>query len=195
VERKKKNESKNNNKESIRKNKRPVPKLQGKTMDYNRKILAEMKTVLLDKKLTVAVAESVTSGHLQAAFSSVEDSGKIYHGGITTYNLGQKVKHLNVNAIPAEECNSVSDEIAVQMAFGVIRLFSAHIGISITGYASPLPEKGITDLFAFYAIAYKDSLIDVNKIETNYKDPVKAQVDYVNQIMEKSLPLIRKLKT
>ena len=50
---------------------------------------------------TVAVAESVTSGHLQAALSLGQNARQFYQGGLTAYNLGQKSRHLLVEPIHA----------------------------------------------------------------------------------------------
>lgn len=67
-----------------------------------------IKDRLLCLRQTVAVGESVTSGHLQAALSLGENARQYYQGGLTAYNLGQKARHLLVEPIQALECNCVS---------------------------------------------------------------------------------------
>jgi nicotinamide-nucleotide amidase len=49
--------------------------------------------------------------------------------------------------------NSVSAEVAEQMARGVCTLFGADIGLGTTGYAEPSPENGVEDPFAWWAVA------------------------------------------
>lgn len=63
-------------------------------MLYNIDTLNKIKDFLIEGKQTLAVAESVTSGHLQAAFSAATLASKFFQGGITAYNIGQKSRHL-----------------------------------------------------------------------------------------------------
>lgn len=152
---------------------------------YNEKELSEIKDYLLSKGHTVAVAESVTSGHLQAALSLPPDASKFFHGGITTYNLGQKCRHLQIDAIHAANCNSVSQRIADDMALKTISLFASDWSIGITGYAAPYPELGIEDLFAFYAIAFGQKIVDRGKIESEKKALLEVQLSFAGQVLQK----------
>jgi nicotinamide-nucleotide amidase len=52
--------------------------------------------LLMKKKNTIAVAESVTSGNIQAVLSLAKDATAFFQGGITVYNIGQKCRHLLV---------------------------------------------------------------------------------------------------
>lgn len=78
----------------------------------------EVAKVLIEKNETVAVAESVTSGYLQALISSALNAEQFYQGGITAYNIGQKDRHLSIEPVAAKNCNCVSEEVAKQMEFG-----------------------------------------------------------------------------
>ena len=152
---------------------------------YNEKELSEIKDYLISKGHTVAVAESVTSGHLQAALSLPSDASKFFHGGITTYNLGQKCRHLQIDAIHATSCNSVSQRIADDMALKTILLFSSDWSIGITGYAAPFPEWNIEDPFAFYAIAFRQKIVDRGKVESEKKSLLEVQVSFASQVLRK----------
>ena len=81
-------------------------------MLYDENLVNTIKDILCQRKQTIAVAESVTAGHLQAALSSAVEASHFFQGGITAYNLGQKCRHLQVNPISAEGCNCVSEEVA-----------------------------------------------------------------------------------
>ncbi|MDB5207130.1 MAG: CinA family protein [Flavisolibacter sp.] len=74
------------------------------------------KDLIIEGEETIAVAESVTSGLLQAALSQAIDVSKFYQGGITAYNLGQKYEHLNVESIHAQKCDCISEQVAGDMA-------------------------------------------------------------------------------
>ena len=163
-------------------------------MLYDKEIIDQVKEMLTLKQLTLSVAESATSGHLQAAFSSATEASKFFQGGITAYNTGQKCRHLNIEPIAAIEDNAVSEKVACEMATQVNRLFISDYGISITGYATKMPEKGIDNLYAFFAIAYKQKVVTIKKISSSKEESVDAQIDYTVQVIkefENHLKLIK----
>ena len=103
--------------------------------------------------LTLAVAESLTSGHLQAAIGARSGASDFFLGGITAYSIDQKVTHLGVDRDEAEATDAVSENVADQMALGVCRLFGSSLGAATTGYAESSPESGILSPRAFWALA------------------------------------------
>jgi nicotinamide-nucleotide amidase len=161
---------------------------------YNTDVISAIKDYMTSHHHTLAVAESVTSGHLQAALSLATDASKFFHGGITAYNLGQKARHLHINPIHATSCNSVSETIADEMALNAVALFSSDWAIGITGYASPLPEFGINDIFAFYAIAFRKEIVLQGKVKSEHKDPYTVQVTFANHVLKELHQHLLKLK-
>ena len=85
----------------------------------------KLRNYFINHCQSIAVAESVTSGNLQAIFSQVKDAAKFFQGGITTYNIGQKYKHLNVDPIHAIACDCVSLQVAENMSLNVCKLFNS----------------------------------------------------------------------
>lgn len=146
--------------------------------------LEHIKKFLLEHKQTLAVAESVTSGQLQAALSLAEDATLFYQGGITTYNLGQKARHLKIDPIQGELCNCVSEQIAIEMAVHVGELFSSSWGIGITGYAAPVPELKIKTLHSYYAFAYNGKDVYSKKIIAPKLSIQKAQQYFVEVLLK-----------
>jgi nicotinamide-nucleotide amidase len=146
--------------------------------------LEAIRTHLLDRHETIAVAESVTSGHLQAAMSMADHAAKFYQGGITTYNLGQKTRHLHVEPIHADSCNCVSERVAAEMALHVCEMFGSDWGIGIVGYATPVPECDVYTLFAHYAIAYKGHVIFSKRISSENKDAWNVQREYACKVLK-----------
>lgn len=128
------------------------------------KNLAQVAELLIKNKLTIAFAESCTAGLLQNIFSLAEDAMTIFQGGMTVYNPGQKAKHLYINPVFAEQCNSVSNEIAEKMAFEIAKKFNAEMGVAITGYAQPVPEDGIERSFAYIAVTLHGKTVLSKKI-------------------------------
>jgi nicotinamide-nucleotide amidase len=117
---------------------------------------AELKKLMMTApSLTLAVAESLTSGHLQARIGAISGASNYFLGGITAYNLAQKVKHLKVNRLAARRVDCVSQQVAVEMAQGTIALFGADLAIATTGYAEPNPAAGIRTPLAWWAICHR----------------------------------------
>lgn len=152
-------------------------------MLYNKSYLDKIKDLLIGNAQTIAVAESVTSGHLQAAFSSATEATRFFQGGITAYNNGQKTRHLMVEPIHAEACNCISERVSSEMAAGANRLFSSDYAIGITGYANKPPEMNIPTLFAFIAIARGQEVLLVRKLTSVRTEMTDVQLDYTNQAL------------
>lgn len=106
-------------------------------------------------KLTVAAAESLTAGHVQARVASVSGSSEYFLGGLTAYSLEEKVRHLGVNRAAAKKVDCVSAEVAEQMARGVCELFGSDLGVATTGYAEPNAKLKIVQPFAWWAVAHR----------------------------------------
>lgn len=150
-------------------------------MKWNKKIIDKAGELLQKQKKTLAVAESVTAGNLQAAFSLAKNATLFFQGGITAYNIGQKCRHLLVEPTHAIEFNCVSKKVSEQMAQEVCNLFSADYGIGITGYASPVPEQNIKQLFAFVAISKNNKTILSKKINAPKMEPAASQLYFTHR--------------
>ena len=144
---------------------------------------------LLKKKETIAIAESVTSGLLQFAFSNIKDASCFYQGGLTAFNIGQKFKHLQVDPVHALAVNCVSQKVAEEMAIQVCILFKSDWGVAVTGYASAVPTSG-NKVFAYYAISYKSKIRSKGKLNCKKTDPSEVQRAYVNRIVKEILALV-----
>lgn len=152
-------------------------------MQYDTDSLQRIKNILTGKKQTIAVAESVTGGHLQAALSSVEDASLFYEGGISVYNIKQKVRHLNVDPLNAIQTNCVSAQVAEEMAVNVCRLFHCDWGLSITGYARPLEQEPQMELYAWYGVAKHGVITHVDRIIAEPDELLQVQLFYANTLL------------
>ncbi|MFA5264219.1 MAG: nicotinamide-nucleotide amidohydrolase family protein [Opitutaceae bacterium] len=115
----------------------------------------ELKRLMLQEpRLTLAVAESVTCGRIQVRIGLIAGASSFFHGGITTYNLEQKMRHLGVSKETAEPVNSVSMEVAEQMARGACVFFGAKLGLATTGFAEPDVKRANPVPFAWWALAH-----------------------------------------
>lgn len=156
--------------------------------DFTR--INEIKNRLVENKQTLAVAESVTSGFLQAAFSSAENASLFFQGGITAYNLAQKFRHLDVEPIHAESVNCVSPKVAREMATHCTKLFHSDWGIGITGYASPMPQAD-NRLFALICIAHRTEVMLETEISSTEEPGPNTQLWFVGQVVERLLGVLK----
>ena len=143
----------------------------------------KIRSYLIGRKEHLAIAESVTAGFLQAAFSTAQEASLFFEGGITAYNINQKVRHLNIDADYAASCNCVSGRTAEEMAAGVSKLFDSQWGVAVTGYASPVKESNF-ELFAYFSIAHNGKVLRTRRIQLNNQDNTSAQVEYVYHVLE-----------
>ncbi|AOS44408.1 Nicotinamide-nucleotide amidohydrolase PncC [Lacunisphaera limnophila] len=117
---------------------------------------ADLKPLLLRRPaLTLAVAESLTAGHVQARIAAVAGASGYFLGGVTAYSLAQKVRLLGVNRAHARAVDCVSQRVAVEMAAGAAKLFGADLAVATTGYAEPAPGKKIRIPQAWWAICHQ----------------------------------------
>lgn len=103
-------------------------------------------SLLKEKKLTVAFAESCTAGLCAKRITDISGSSEIFHCGIVSYSDGIKNKILGVRKEILEKYGAVSEIVAAEMALGVKNLSGADYGVSVTGMAGPTsddPEKPV----------------------------------------------------
>jgi nicotinamide-nucleotide amidase len=118
--------------------------------------MSQLKELMLRaSERTFAVAESLTSGRIQARVGAISGASHFFLGGITAYSLEQKVRHLGIDRDCAKAVNCVSAEVAGQMARGACALFGSELALATTGYAEPSVEWNIPHPFAWYALAHR----------------------------------------
>ena len=116
--------------------------------------MSDLKALMLrEPRLTLAVAESLTSGRLQARIGAISGASEFFLGGMTAYALDAKVRHLGVDRAEADAANGVSARVAEQMARGACVLFGADLGVATTGYAEASPQWHVAAPFAWWGLA------------------------------------------
>ncbi len=119
--------------------------------------MPNLKDLMLEKQLTLAVAESLTCGQLQARIGAISGASAFFLGGVTAYTLAQKTKLLGVPRELAGPVDCVSEAVARAMADGARKLFGSDIAVATTGYAEPAPNAPIP--YAWHAIAAVDRIV------------------------------------
>lgn len=97
-------------------------------------VVAEL---LIDKKLTISIAESCTGGLICSKLINYPGISEVLIEGAVTYSNQAKMKRLNVRKETLEKYGAVSAETAAEMAQGIADMADTDIGISVTGIAGP----------------------------------------------------------
>ena len=87
--------------------------------------------------VTVAVAESLTSGAIASALGASPQAGSWFAGGVVAYSEHVKFDVLGVTPGPV-----ITEPCARQMADGVGRLLSADVVAAVTGAGGPGEQEG-----------------------------------------------------
>jgi nicotinamide-nucleotide amidase len=104
--------------------------------------------LLVERGLTLAVAESLTGGLVAARLVNVPGASGWFRGGVVTYASDLKRTLLDVPPGPV-----VSEEAAAAMAAGVRRVMEADVGLAVTGVAGPDPQDGQPPGSVFLAVS------------------------------------------
>ncbi len=94
-------------------------------------------SLLLEKDLTLSLAESCTGGLCASRFTDIAGSSGYFLGGAVAYGNDSKEKLLGVGADTLERFGAVSGETVSEMARGARELFGSDIGLSVSGVAGP----------------------------------------------------------
>ena len=97
----------------------------------------EVSELARKRRLSIAVAESLTGGMVASALAAAEAASQWFRGSLVAYS--SEVKH-EVLAVPPGPV--VSGEAAAAMARGVQRLLGADVAVAVTGAGGPDPQDG-----------------------------------------------------
>jgi len=105
---------------------------------YGEETLEEIVAALLiEKKMTLAVAESCTGGLISNRLTDVAGSSAFFERSVITYSNAAKVNLLGIPVKVIEKHGAVSEETARLMAEGVRKIAGTDLGLSSTGIAGP----------------------------------------------------------
>jgi nicotinamide-nucleotide amidase len=101
---------------------------------------------------TIAIAESLTAGGVGHAITQVPGASSVFLGGVIAYTSDVKVNFLGVSQLTIDEHTVVSEEVANEMAEGVLKKFGSTWAIATTGIAGPGDYMGIREGTVWIAI-------------------------------------------
>jgi len=111
--------------------------------------------LLQERKLTIALAESLTGGLIGDRLTDVPGSSTFFERGIIAYSNRAKIELLSVPPAVINEYGAVSRETAIYMAKGIRTLANTDLGLAVTGIAGPTGGSEIKPVGTVY-IALSD---------------------------------------
>lgn len=127
-------------------------------------VLEALHRLCLDRKVTLATAESCTGGLLSGLVTRQSGSSQYFLGGVSSYSNDSKTKLISVPRSLIAEHGAVSAPVAKAMAEGIREALGADFSVSITGVAGPgggSPEKPVGTVFLAFA---QDGSTDVEAL-------------------------------
>jgi competence/damage-inducible protein CinA-like protein len=144
---------------------------------------------LLQKKLTLSVAESCTGGLIGNLLTNVPGSSGYFLGGVIAYSNQAKMDLLGVSRKTLDPDGAVSDTVAREMASGVRRKLKADLGLAVTGIAGPeggTEEKPVGTVHI--GLALRDKIFSGKyrfwgKREQNKMNSAVMALDWVRRVL------------
>lgn len=121
------------------------------------RLAVRVGNLLIERNLTLALAESCTGGLVGHWVTEVPGSSNYFLGGIIAYFNEVKERVLGVKHNTLFEHGAVAAATALEMAQGARQALKADIGVSVTGIAGPsggTPDKPVG--LTYIAIAGPD---------------------------------------
>jgi nicotinamide-nucleotide amidase len=145
---------------------------------------------LINKKLTISVAESCTGGLLAHNLTKIANSSNYFKMGLITYSNEAKIKILKVNKNIIKKYGAVSKECCEAMVKNLSKISKSKINVSITGIAGPgggTKDKPVGLVYIGIKMG-KYLLILENKFR--YKNRSSIQKATVREILKKIIKII-----
>lgn len=100
-------------------------------------VATALVAALIERKLTIATAESCTGGWIAKAITDVAGSSGCFGYGIVSYSNDAKMRLLNVSEAALAEDGAVSETVVRSMAGGTLRLSGSDLAVAVSGIAGP----------------------------------------------------------
>ena len=153
----------------------------------------ELETVigrlLVEKKLTLGVAESCTGGFVSAQITKISGASAYFQGSIVSYSNAVKINSLGVKSETLEQFGAVSEETVRQMAEGVCRALNTDVGIATSGIAGPdggTPDKPVGTIWIACATK-KRTVTRLLKLGQYRDQNIQLTANYVLSMLREEL--------
>lgn len=97
----------------------------------------QIVSLLQEKKVTLATAESCTGGMLASRIIDVPGVSEVFKAGFVTYANEAKQNLIGVKEDTLAQFGAVSEQTAREMVLGAIKAAKADMAVATTGIAGP----------------------------------------------------------
>ena len=139
---------------------------------------------LIQKKLTISVAESCTGGLLAHNLTKLANSSKYFKMGLTTYSNQAKIEILKVNKNIIKKYGAVSKECCKSMVQNLSKISKSKINVSITGVAGPGGGKKNKPVGLVYIGIKKGKILIIKENKFKSKNRFSIQKASVNTVLK-----------
>ena len=139
-----------------------------------RTLAGEVGAVLVEKRETVATAESCTAGLVSATLTRVPGSSDFFWGGIVVYGADAKVELAGLDPKLLEEHGTVSATTTEALAETIRDRSRATYGVAVTGWAGPTAGPGEAVGRVFVAVADRRGVVSRRWDFDGDRDAVRA---------------------
>ena len=98
-------------------------------------------SLLKEKKLTLATAESCTGGLISKRITDIPGASEVFGCTIVSYSNEIKESLLGVKREHLQKYGAVSEAVAAEMALGALKKSGASLAVSVTGIAGPSSDN------------------------------------------------------
>ena len=130
-----------------------------------KKLVSTLLKLLIEKKLTIAFAESVTCGLASHQLNIVKGTSEAFMGSVVCYNECVKTNLLGIDSSLIDQYTAESQQVTDALAKNLHQLFDADMFAAITGLAAPggseTSSKPVGTIF--FSLMYKGRLVRQKK--------------------------------
>ncbi len=129
----------------------------------------QVATIALENSVSISFAESCTGGLLSKIITDRAGSSFYFKGGIVAYHNNIKEEVLGVSSEVLTRFGAVSEETALDMARGALKLMKTDFCGSVTGIAGPdggSIDKPVGTVW-FCVTSLQKTITDIQRFEGN----------------------------
>jgi PncC family amidohydrolase len=133
----------------------------------NTKTEQDIGRILIEKSMTVSVAESCTGGLISSRLTDISGSSAYIKENYVTYANEAKMKILGVKEETLNQYGAVSEQCAREMAEGLAQRTGCEVCLATTGIAGPGGATTDKNVGLMYVAIKNKYTTEVRKIELN----------------------------
>ena len=121
--------------------------------------------------------------------TSVPGASAVYFEGINAYDENAKVKRLGVSEYTLRTVGAVSDQIAYEMALGLLNTGDCDVAIATTGLAGPQSDRSLLPVgLCYIAIGTREKICVYRyKFDGSRKEITEKGINYALHMAYKLL--------